>query len=86
MYDHTCSKSKEQPGKVAKPARGQLNREHMNSSLSPFAPGKWYLETVSAVPSRVSLLISILSQTESGAYSHGVPHEFRGGIDILGRS
>ena len=27
MYGHTCSKSMDQPGKVANPARGQLNRE-----------------------------------------------------------
>ena len=26
MYGHTYSKSKDQPGKVANPARGQLNR------------------------------------------------------------
>ena len=26
MYGHTFSKSKDQPGKVANPARGQLNR------------------------------------------------------------
>ena len=34
----TYSKSKDQPGKVANPARGQPNRE-MNISLSAFAPG-----------------------------------------------
>ena len=28
MYDATYSKSKDQPGKVANPARGQLNREN----------------------------------------------------------
>ena len=28
MYGHTCSKSMDQPGKVANPARGQLNREN----------------------------------------------------------
>ena len=28
MYDHTCSKSMDQPGKVANPARGELNREN----------------------------------------------------------
>ena len=28
MYDHTYSKSKDQPGKVANPARGQPNREN----------------------------------------------------------
>ena len=33
----TYSKSKDQPDKVAIPARGQLNRK-MNISLSPFAP------------------------------------------------
>ena len=36
MYGHTYSKSMDQPGKVANPARGQLNRE--NISLSAFAP------------------------------------------------
>ena len=33
----TYSKSKDQPGKVANPARGQLNRE-VDTSLSHFAP------------------------------------------------
>ena len=28
MYGHTYSKSTDQPGKVANPARGQLNREN----------------------------------------------------------
>ena len=28
MYGHTYSKSMDQPGKVASPARGQLNREN----------------------------------------------------------
>ena len=28
MYGHTYSKSMDQLGKVANPARGQLNREH----------------------------------------------------------
>ena len=28
MYGHTYSKSKDQPGKVANPARGQLNRKN----------------------------------------------------------
>ena len=34
----TCSKSKDQPGKVANPARGQLEQGKINISLSPFAP------------------------------------------------
>ena len=37
MYGHTYSKSMDQPGKVANPARGQLNRDN-NISLSAFAP------------------------------------------------
>ena len=28
MYSHTYSKSKDRPGKVANPARGQLNKEN----------------------------------------------------------
>ena len=34
----TYSKGKDQPGKVANPARGQLNKENKYDSLSPFAP------------------------------------------------
>ena len=37
MYGHTCSKSMDQPGKVANPSRGELNRE-MDIFLSAFAP------------------------------------------------
>ena len=36
MYGHRCSKSMDQPGKVANPARAQLNREM--DSLSTFDP------------------------------------------------
>ena len=58
-YGHTHSKSMDQPGKVANPARGQLNRENI------FRCPRWRLriwsrETGSAASSRVSLLISIL--------------------------
>ena len=38
MYDHTYSKSMDQPGKVANPARGQLNKEKQYFPLSAFAP------------------------------------------------
>ena len=58
----------DQPGKVANPARGQLNREN-GISMSPFAlESFWCRETGSAVPSRVSLFI-LHSQAESVAYS-----------------
>ena len=33
MYGHTYSKSMDQPGKVANPARGQLNRENEYSPV-----------------------------------------------------
>ena len=56
---HTYSKSKDQPGEVANPAHGQLNREN-EISLSPFAPRVWSSEMVSTVPSRASLLMSVL--------------------------
>ena len=46
----------DQPGKVANPARGQLNR----GSNGYFPVRVRACETGSAVPSRVSLLISIL--------------------------
>ena len=49
----------DQPGKLANPSRGQLNRE--NNIPCPRACLRiWSRETGSAVPSRVSLLISIL--------------------------
>ena len=49
----------DQPGKVASPARGQLNRK--NEFPCPRSCLRiWSRETGSAVPSRVSRLISIL--------------------------
>ena len=67
----------DQPGKVANPARGQLNRENEHSR--PRACLRiWSRETGSAVPSRVSLLISMLRLNLVLAY--GIPPEFRGGV------
>ena len=49
----------DQPGKVANPARGQLNRE--NRYPCPRSHLRiWSRKTGSAVPSRISLLIFIL--------------------------
>ena len=51
----------DQPGKVANPARGQLNRENEYFPVRvSLCLRIWSRETVSAVPSRVSLLISVL--------------------------
>ena len=64
----------DQPGKVANPARGQLNREKIFSC--PRACLRiWFRETGSAVPSRVSLLVSILRLNL--VLTYGIPPEFR---------
>ena len=68
----TYSKGKDQPGKVANPARGQLN---MKNDFFPCPRSRlriWSRQTVSAVPSRVSLLISILSRLNLVVCAPGV--------------
>ena len=55
----------DQPDKVANPARGQLNREHMPRSRLRI----WSREKGSAVPSRVSPLNLHTQAEEYGAYS-----------------
>ena len=69
----------DQPGKVANPARGQLNREN-KIPLSPCVLRIWSREMGSAVPSRVSLLISILRLNL--VLTYGIPPEFRGGVHL----
>ena len=65
----------DQQGKVANPARGQLNREVLISCpRSRMRTSS--RETGSAVPSRVSLLISILRLNL--VLTYGIPPEFRG--------
>ena len=63
----TYSQSKDQPDKVANAARGQL--------------GIWSRETGSAVPPRVSLLISIIRLNLVHTYE--IPPDFRGGIYLF---
>ena len=53
----TYSKSQDQPGKIANPARGHLNREN---EYFPVRVRVWSRETGFWVPSGVGLLISIL--------------------------
>ena len=69
----------DQPGNVANPARGQLNREN-NIPLSPCVLIIWSREMGSAVPSRVSLLIFILRLNL--VLTYGIPPEFRGGVHL----
>ena len=76
----TSSKGKGQPGKVANPARGQLNKENHFFLVSPRALRIRSHETGSANPSRASLLISILRLNL--ALTYGTPNEFRGGVHL----
>ena len=71
----------DQPGKVANPARGQLNREKI-FPCPRACPRIWSRETGSAVPSRVSLLISILRLNLVLTY-YVIPPEFRGGVHLF---
>ena len=66
-------------GKVTSPARGQLNRENIFPCLRACLR-IWSRETGSAVPSRVSLLISILRLNL--VLTYGIPPEFRGGVHL----
>ena len=71
-----------QPGKVANPARGQLNRENKYFPVRVRSRARSFgLATGSTVPSRVGLLISILRLNMVLAY--GIPPEFRGGVHLF---
>ena len=82
MYGHHLEEhSIDQPCKVANLARGQLNRE---SDFFPCPRSRltiWSRETGSAVPSRVSLLISMLRVNL--VLTYGIPPEFRGGVHLF---
>ena len=58
--------------KVANPARGQLNRENAFFPVPRSRLRIWSRETGSAIPSRVSLLISILLRLHL-VLTHGIP-------------
>ena len=81
MYGHTYSKSKDQPGKVDNPARGQLNREKQYFPLPCSGLRIWSRETISAVPSCVSLLIFILKLNLVLTIRDSP--EFRGGVRLF---
>ena len=81
MYGDTYSESMEQPGKVANPDRGQLNREEIENPSSRSCVRIWFRETSSAVPSRINLLIFILRLNLVRTY--GILPEFRGGVHLF---
>ena len=67
MYGHTYSKRMDQPGKVANPARSQLNRK-INISLSAFAPENLVSREGFGSPVPRHQLAHLHSRPESGAY------------------
>ena len=71
----------DQPGKVANPARGQLNREN-NIPMSPCVPENLVSRDGFSrpVPHQPAHLYT---QAESGAYTYGIPPEFRGGVHLF---
>ena len=81
MYGYTYSKSMDQPGKAASPARGQLKRKNECFPCPRSCLRIWSRETGSAVPSRVSLLISI--PRLNLVLTYGIPPEFRGGVRLF---
>ena len=85
VWSHIWQNRMDQPGKVANPVRGQLNRENEYFIFScPRSPLRsWSRETGSAVPSRVSLLIFILRLNL--VLTYGIPPEFRGGVHLRNR-
>ena len=82
MYGNTFSKSMDQPGKVANPARGQLAEQRKLTFPCPRSRLRiWSRDTGSAVPSRVSLPISIFRLNL--VLTHGIPPEFRGSVHLF---
>ena len=81
MHGCTYSKSMDQPGKAVNLARGQLNRE--NEFPCPRCSCLRILsrETVSAVPSYVSMLLFILRLNV--VLTYGIPPAFRGTVHLF---
>ena len=62
MYGHTCSKSMDQPGKVANPVRGQLNRGNEYFTHKNLVLRDGFGSPVPRQPAHLH------TQAESGAY------------------
>ena len=79
MYSHTCCKSMHQPGKVANPARGQLNREN-HISLSAFAPENLVSRDGfgSPIPAYLHTVLRL-----NLVLTYGIPPEFHGGVHLF---
>ena len=78
MYDHTCSKNMDQPGKVANPARGQLNREN---EYFPVRVRAWEFGlTRRARPSRPASACSLSTPRQTLVLTHGISPAFCDGV------
>ena len=71
----------DQPGKVAKPARGQLNREN-KYSLVPIRPLEFGLAG-QVQPSRPASACSFSKLRQNLVLTYGIPPEFRGGVHLF---
>ena len=70
----------DQPGKVANPARGQLNREN---ELSPVPVCAWEFGLARRVqPSRLTSACSFSILRPNLVLTYGVPPDFRGGVHL----
>ena len=75
------SKSKDQPGKVCQSCLWSAEQGNIHFPCPRSRLRIWSRETGLAVPSRVSLLISILRLNLVGTY--GIPPDFRGGVHLF---
>ena len=78
-YGHHIQQSMDQPGKVANPARGQLNREN-NIILSPYVPENLVSRRVQLSRPASACSFSILRLNL--VLTYGIPPEFRGGVHL----
>ena len=78
---HTARVRINRVSKVANPARGQLNRENEYFPCPRPRLRIWSREAGSAVPSRVSLLIS--KPRLNLVLTYGIPPDFSGGVYLL---
>ena len=80
-YAHYSKRSMDQPGKVANPARGQLNRENEYSPVPVLAREFGLARRVQ--PSRPASACSSSILRLNLVLTHGIPPDFRGGIHLF---
>ena len=81
MYGHHIQQSMDQPGKVANPARGQLNRENECSPVPVHALEFGLARRIQ--PSRPASVCSFSILRLNLVLTHGIPPDFRGGVHLF---